>query len=165
MTTPIATTNSSKHELALDFERRANRSFELCIQALLKVDFYKSLLRGLEAGKSIADQLPVVEKLPPDLVTQTVQNLLHKAQFESQEAWELPKELKGSFSTTVTSQLPDGELIPQYLVHYEAETKAGSVKVIAKNWRRNVSVVIEGSREAMTAAYGRMIWHGVKGNS
>lgn len=39
MTTPIATTESSNHQLVLDFERMAHRSFELCMQALMKVDF------------------------------------------------------------------------------------------------------------------------------
>lgn len=165
MTIPVALTERTKHQLLEHFERMAQRSFELCMQALLKADFYKSLLRGLESGRSIADQLPVVAALGPDLVQQTVENLLRQAEFEALEAWELPAELKGSFGTTVASELPEDELIPQYCVLYQAETKAGAVKVTARNFRRNVSVEIQGSSQAMTSAYGRMIWTGIKGDS
>jgi len=158
MTTPIATTESSKHQLVFDFERMTHRSFELCMEALSKVDFYAGLLLRLEAGQSIADELPVVANMSPDLVKLTVQRLKTQATAAANEAWELPNELKGSFVTTVRSVLPEGELIPQYDVEYVAETKVGQVGVTARNWRRNVTINIQGSDEAMGAAYGRMIW-------
>ena len=164
MTTPIATTESSKHQLVLDFERMANRSFELCMQALMKVDFYAGLLRRLEAGQTIADELPVVATMSPDLIKLTVQRLKRQAEAAAQEAWELPNELKGSFGTTVWSELPPNELIPQYCVDYVAETKVGQVRVKAKNWRRNVTVEVDGSADAVKAAYGRMIWTGLSSN-
>ena len=163
MTTPIATTESSKHQLEIDFERMANRSFELCMQAHMKVDFYAGLLRRLEEGQSITDELPVVATLSSDVVKQTVQRLKKQAELAANEAWELPNEFKGSFVTTVQSELPTNELIPQYRVDYVAETKEGQVRVKAKNWRRNVTVEVEGSAEAVKAAYGRMIWTGLRG--
>lgn len=163
MTTPIATTESSKHQLVLDFERMANRSFELCMQALMKVDFYAGLLRRLEAGQSITDELPVVATLSSDVVKQTVQRLKKLAEAAANEAWELPNEFKDSFVTTVQSELPTNELIPQYRVDYVAETKIGQVRVAAKSWRRNVTVEVNGSADAVKAAYGRMIWTGLQG--
>lgn len=162
MTTPIATTESSKHQLVLDFERMANRSFELCMQELMKVDFYAGLLRRLEAGQSIADELPVVANLSPDLIKLTVQCLKRQAEAAAQEAWELPNEFKGSFVTTVWSELPPNELIPQYCVDYVAETKVGQVRVKAKNWRRNVTVEVDGSAEAIKAAYVQMVFAGLQ---
>ena len=162
MTAPKATTESSKHQLVLDFERMANRSFELCMQALMKVDFYAGLLRKLKAGQSIADELPVVATMSPEIVKQTVQRLKKQAELAANEAWELPNEFKGSFVTTVQSELPSNELIPQYRVDYVAETKVGQVRVKAKNWRRNVNVEIDGSADAVKAAYGRMIWTGLQ---
>ncbi len=162
MTTPIATTESSNHQLVLDFERMAHRSFELCMQALMKVDFYAGLLRRLEAGQSIEDELPVVASMSPEVVMQTVQRLKEQADSASYQAWELPNEFKGSFVTTVCSSLPPNELIPQYCVDYVAETKVGPVRVKAKNWRRNVTVEVQGNVDAMTSAYGRMIWTGLQ---
>jgi hypothetical protein len=162
MTTPIATTESSKHQLEIDFERMANRSFELCLQALMKVDFYAGLLRRLEAGRSIEDELSVVATMTPALVKQTVQQLEKQAELAAHESWELPTELKGSFVTTVRSTLTQGELIPQYDVEYIAETKVGQVRVAARNWRRNVTVEVQGSSEAIKALYGQMIWMGLQ---
>lgn len=163
MTTPIAATESSKHQLEIDFERMANRSFELCMEALMKVDFYTSLLRRLEAGQSIAEELPVVATMSPEVVKLTVQRLKKQAELAANEAWELPNEFKGSFVTTMKSELPPNELIPQFSVYYVAETKVGQVRVRAKNWRRNVTVEVDGSADAVKAAYGQMIWTGLKG--
>jgi hypothetical protein len=162
MTKPIATTESSKHQLEIDFERMANRSFELCMQALMKVDFHACLLRRLEAGQSIADELPVVANMSPEFVKLTVQRLKKQAELAANEAWELPNELKGSFVTTVRSAVTQGELIPQYDVEYVAETKVGQVRVVAKNWRRNVTVEVDGSAEAIKAAYVQMVFAGLK---
>ena len=81
MTTPIATTESPKHQLEIDFERMAHRSFELCLQALMKVDFYAGLLRRLEAGQSIEDELPVVASMSPEVVS-TEQMLFSTAAFQ-----------------------------------------------------------------------------------
>lgn len=164
MTTPIATTESPKHQLVIDFERMAQRSFELCMEALGKVDFYAGLLRRLEAGQSIADELPVIATMSPEVVVQTIQRLKKQAEMAASEAWELPNKLKGSFVTTVRSALPQGELIPQHDVEYVAETKAGQVRVEAKNWRRSVVVEVQGNVEAMNSAYGRMIWTGLQEN-
>jgi hypothetical protein len=162
MTTPIATTESPKHQLVIDFERMAQRSFELCMEALNKVDFYTRLLRRLEEGQSIADELPVVATMSSDLVQLTVQRLKKQAEIAANEAWELPTELKGSFVTTVRSVLHEGELIPRFDVEYVAETKVGQVRVHAKNWRRRVTVEVLGTSESMSAAYGRMIWTGLQ---
>jgi hypothetical protein len=162
MTTPIATTESPKHQLVIDFERMAQRSFELCMDALGKVDFYKRLLRRLEEGQSIADELPVVATMSPDLVNLTVQRLKKQAEIAASEAWELPTELKGSFVTTVRSVLPEGELIPQYDVEYVAETNEEPVRVLAKNWRRKVNVEVLASAEAMSVVYGQMVFAGLK---
>jgi len=164
MTTPIATTESSKHQLEIDFERMANRSFGLCIQALMKVDFYAGLLRRLEAGQSIADELPVVATMSPEVVDLTVERLKKQAELAANEAWELPNELKGSFVTTVRSTMTQGELIPQFDVEYIAETKVGQVLVAVRNWRRNVTVKVDGGADAVKAAYGRMIWTGLSSN-
>jgi hypothetical protein len=162
MTTPIATTESSNHQLEIDFERMAHRSFELCMQELMKVDFYEGLLRRLEAGQSIADELPVVANMSPELVKLTVQQLKIQAELAANEAWELPNELKGSFVTTVRSAVTQGELIPQYDVEYVAETKVGQVRVTARNWRRNVTVEAHGSAEAIKAAYVQMVFAGLQ---
>ncbi len=162
MTTPIATTESPKHQLVIDFERMAQRSFVLCIDALGKVDFYKRLLRRLEEGQSIAYELPVVATMSSDVVNLTVQRLKKQAEIAVSEAWELPTELKGSFVTTVRSVLPEGELIPQYDVEYVAETNVGQVRVQVKNWRRKVNVEVLGSAEAMSAVYGQMVFAGLK---
>lgn len=162
MTTPIATTESSKHQLEIDFERMAHRSFELCMQAHMKVDFYAGLLRRLEAGQSIAHELPVVATMSPDLIKLTVQRLKRQAELAANEAWELPKELKDSFVTTVRSTMTQGELIPQYDVEYIAESKVGRVLVAVRNWRRNVTVEVQGGAEAIKAAYVQMVFAGLK---
>lgn len=162
MTTPIATTESSNHQLEIDFERMANRSFELCMEALMKVDFFAGLLRRLEEGQSIADELPVAATMSPEVVMQTVQRLKKQAELSANEAWELPNEFKGSIVTTVRSTLPPNELIPQYVVEYVTETKVGEVRVLVMNLRRNVTVEVHGTSEAMKACYGQMVLAGLK---
>jgi hypothetical protein len=157
MTTPIATTESPKHQLVIDFESMAQRSFELCMEALGKVDFYAGLLRRLEAGQSIADELPVIATMSPEVVMQTIQRLKKQAEMAASEAWELPNELKGSFVTTVRSMLSEGELIPQYDVEYVANSDRGLVRVLASNWRRKITVDVQGNVDALDAAYGRMV--------
>jgi hypothetical protein len=93
---------------------------------------------------------------------QTVQRLKQQAEVAANEAWELPNELKGSFVTTVRSAVTQGELIPQYDVEYVAETKVGQVRVAAKNWRRNVTVEVQGATDAIKAAYVQMVLAGLK---
>ena len=161
MTTPIATTESLKHQLVSDFERMAQRSFELCMEALSKVDFYAGLLRRLEVRQSIADELPVVAAMSSEVVVQTIQRLKKQAEAAANEAWELPNEFKGSFVTTVRSVLPEGELIPQYDVEYVAEANEVPVRVLAKNWRRKVTVEVLASAEAMSTVYGQMVFAGL----
>ena len=164
MIKPTATTESPKHQLQIDFERMAKRSFELCVAELLNVDFYNSVLRKIDAGKSIADELPVTANLSPEVVRETVQRLKLASEIAANEAWELPSSLKGSFLTTVRSELPDEELIPQYDVEYRVETDVGPVKVLVNSWRRRVSVEVKGSELALDAAYGQMVFAGVIGH-
>lgn len=111
--------------------------------------------------QSIADELPVVATMSPDLIKLTVQRLKRQAEAAAQEAWELPDELKGSFVTTVRSTMNQGELIPQFDVEYMAETKVGQVRVAAECWRRNVTVEVQGGAEAIKTAYGQMVISGM----
>ena len=53
-------------------------------------------------------------------------------------------------------------MIPQYDVEYVAETKVGQVRVAAKNWRRNVTVEVQGATDAIKAAYVQMVLAGLK---
>ena len=147
MTTPTATTEVSESKALLQdaFEKMARRSFELSMEALMKVDFYKAVLRKIGYGHSIEDEVPQAIGMSPADVQKVVMQLKQKAMDAANEAWELSASLQGSFHTTVRSALPDGELIPQYDVEYVVRMEAGEAKISVKTWRRNVEVEVVGS--------------------
>jgi hypothetical protein len=47
-------------------------------------------------------------------------------------------------------------------VEYVAEANEVPVRVLAKNWRRKVTVEVLASAEAMSAVYGQMVFAGLK---
>ena len=151
MTSPTATTanSDSRAQLHEAFMTMAKRSFELSEQARANVVFYKTVLRKLDSGVSIEDEVPEVKGMMADAVRLTVQRLLKLNQVRADEAWELADSYKGCFLTTVRSALPDGELIPQYDVEYVGQVEAGKAKISVKTFRRNIQVDVQGSDEAL----------------
>jgi hypothetical protein len=146
MTSPTATTENSysRSDLHEAFMTMAKRSFELSEQARANVVFYKAVLRKLDSGVSIEDEVPEVKGMMADAVRLTVQRLLKLNQLRADEAWELVDSYKGCFLTTVRSALPDGELIPQYDVEYVGQVEAGDTKISMKTFRRNIEVEVQG---------------------
>lgn len=146
MTSPKATTanSDSRAQLHEAFMTMAKTSFELSEQARANVVFYKAVLRKLDSGVSIEDEVPEVKGMMADVVRLTVQRLLKLNQVRADEAWELADSYKGCFLTTVRSALPDGELIPQYDVEYVGQVEAGDAKISIKTFRRNIEVEVQG---------------------
>lgn len=151
MTSPTATikNSDSRDQLYDAFMAMAKRSFELCEQARANAVFYKTVLRKLDNGESIENEVPEVKDMMADAVRLTVQNLLKLNQVRAAEAWELADSYKSCFHTTVRSVLPEAELIPQYDVEYVGQVDAGDAKIYVKTFRRNIQVEIQGSDEAL----------------
>lgn len=151
MTSPTATTanSDSRAQLHEAFMTMAKRSFELSEEARAKVVFYKTVLRKLESGVSIEEDVPEVKGMMADAVRLTVQRMVKLSQVRADEAWELADSYKGCFLTTVRSVLPDGELIPQYDVEYVGQVEAGDTKIAVKTFRRNIEVDVQGSDLAL----------------
>jgi hypothetical protein len=151
MTSPTAMTakSESRDQLFDAFMMMAKRSFELSEQARANVVFYKAVLRKLDSGVSIEDEVPEVKGMMADVVRLTVQRLLKLNQVRADEAWELADSYKDCFLTTVRSALPDGELIPQYDVEYVGQVEAGDAKISVKTFRRNIEVEVQGSDLAL----------------
>jgi|GEM_PF-4201977 hypothetical protein len=158
MTSPTATTENSysRSDLHEAFMTMAKRSFELSEQARANVVFYKAVLRKLDSGVSIEDEVPEVKGMMADAVRLTVQRLLKLNQLRADEAWELVDSYKGCFLTTVRSALPDGELIPQYDVEYVGQVEAGDTKISVKTFRRNIEVEVQGSDLALDQLWVQM---------
>jgi hypothetical protein len=127
----------------------AKRSFELSEQARANVVFYKAVLRKLDSGVSIEDEVPEVKGMMADAVRLTVQRMLKQSLMRADEAWELADSYKDCFLPTVRSTLPDGELIPQYDVEYVRQLEAGDTKISVKTFRRNIEVDVQGSDLAL----------------
>ena len=158
MTSPTATIANadSRTQLHDAFMTMAKRSFELSEQARANVVFYKAVLRKLDSGVSIEDEVPEVKGMMADVVRLTVQRLLKLNQLRADEAWELADSYKGCFLTTVRSALPDGELIPQYDVEYVGQVEEGDAKISVKTFRRNIEVEVQGSDLALDQLWGQM---------
>jgi len=151
MTSPTATTanSDSRAQLHEAFMTMAKRSFELSEEVRARVVFYKTVLRKLDSGLSIEDEVPEVKGMMADAVRLTVQRLLKHSQMRADEAWELADSYKGCFLTTVRSALPDGELIPQYDIEYLGQVEAGDAKISVKSFRRNIEVDVQGNDLAL----------------
>jgi hypothetical protein len=151
MTSPTATikNSDSRDQLHDAFMAMAKRSFELCEQARANAVFYKTVLRKLDNGESIENEVPEVKGMMADAVRLTVQLLLKLSQVRADEAWELADSYKSSFVTTVRSVLPEAELIPQYDVEYVGQVEVGDTKILVKTFRRNIQVEVHGSDEAL----------------
>jgi hypothetical protein len=151
MTSPTATTanSDSRAQLHEAFMTMAKRSFELSEEARARVVFYKTVLRKLDSGVSIEDEVPEVKGMMADAVRLTVQRMVKLSQVRADEAWELADSYKDCFLTTVRSALPDGELIPQYDVEYVGQVEAGDTKISVKTFRRNIVVDVQGSDLAL----------------
>jgi len=158
MTSPTAMTENadSRTQLHDAFMTMAKRSFELSEQARANVVFYKAVLRKLDSGVSIEDEVPEVKGMMADVVRLTVQRLQKLNQVRADEAWELADSYKGCFLTTVRSALPDGELIPQYDVEYVGQVEAGDAKISVKTFRRNIEVEVQGSDLALDQLWVQM---------
>lgn len=158
MTSPTAMTANadSRTQLHDAFMTMAKRSFELSEQARANVVFYKTVLRKLDSGVSIEDEVPEVKGMMADVVRLTVQRLQKLNQMRADEAWELADSYKGCFLTTVRSALPDGELIPQYDVEYVGQVEAGDTKISVKTFRRNIEVEVQGSDLALDQLWVQM---------
>lgn len=151
MTTPAATIKApdSRDQLHDAFMTLAKRSYELSEQALRNVDFYDAVLRKLDRGESIQEDVPSVKGLMLDAVYLTVQRLRRLNQIRVQEAWELPASYQGCLQATIRYALPPNELIPQFDVQYAAQVDAGPVKIVVKTFRRVIDVEVQGSDEAL----------------
>lgn len=150
MTTPNAMTeiSDSRHQLHAAFMTMAKRSFELCEQARRNMDFYEAVLRKLDRGESIGDEVPEAKGMMPDALRLTVQRLHKLNRVRADQAWELPENLQSCFLTVVRSRLPKGELIPQYVVEYVGQADA-KAKIKVKTMRRNLKVDVTGSDEKL----------------
>lgn len=155
---PTATTQTpqSKQQLHDAFMQMAQRSFELSQKSLRWVDFYKAVLRKLDRGESIEDEVPEVQGVMPEVVRLTVQRLLKSHQIGANQAWELADSYKSCFVTTVRSALPEPELIPQYDVEYVGQIQAGEAKISVKSFRRSIQVQVQGSEEALDQLWIQM---------
>ena len=148
-TLEIPVEKNIRQQMQDEFESLTRTSFANCMDALNKVDFYQLVLRRLEQGTSIEDDVPEVKDHSPEHVKQVVLNLISMATVAAKDAWLLSSRYAGAFETTIRSNLPEGELIPQYDVEHVGQTDAGIVKVKIKSWRRNLEVVIVGSNKAI----------------
>jgi len=76
MTLPKATIEIPSLSQILDvFKGLSEQAFESSAQALRNVDFYDGVLRSLDLGHSILDQVPEAAGMMPNAVYSTVQRL------------------------------------------------------------------------------------------
>ena len=157
MTQPTATIEIPSRSQILDvFKGLSEQAFESSAQAFRNVDFYDGVLRSLDQGHSILDQVPEAAGMMPDAVYLTVQRLRRLNQVRVEEAWNLPVSYQRCFHTTIKSSLPTNELIPQFHVEYAGIVDHGLATVVVQTFRRVIDVQVQGTDEALEQLWLQM---------
>lgn len=139
-----------------EFERVAANSFEACMTALHKVDFYKIVLGRVERGVSIEDEVPEARGVSADSLKQVVLDLMARAAVGSKHAWDLNEVYVGLFATSIRMTLPDREILPEFDVEHLARVDEGEVQVKIRTFRRNIVVEIAGNDTAIERVWFAM---------
>jgi hypothetical protein len=142
--------------MRLEFERVANQSFEACITALHKVDFYKIVLARIERGVSIEDEVPEARDFSEDKLKQIVVDLMALAEVASKQAWDLTAVYSSIFKSSIRMTLPDREILPQFDIEHLARVDAGEVQLKIKSFRRNLEIEIVGNDAAVEQVWFAM---------
>ena len=157
MTLPTATIEIPSRSQILDvFKGLSEQAFESSAQAMRNVDFYDGVLRSLDKGHSILDQVPEAAGLMPDAVYLTVQRLRRLNQVRVEEAWNLPPSYQSCFHTSIKSSLPVNELIPQFHIEYSGIVEHGPATVLVKTFRRVIDLQVQGTDQALDQLWLQM---------
>jgi len=157
MTQPASTIEIPSRSQILDvFKGLSEQAFESSAQALRNMDFYDGVLRSLDNGHSILDQVPEAASMMPDAVYLTVQRLRRLSQVRVEAAWNLPASYQACFHTTIKSSLPPNEIIPQFHIEYAGIVDLGPATVLVKTFRRVIDVEIQGTDEALDQLWLQM---------
>jgi len=157
MTQPTATIEIPSRSQILDvFKGLSEQAFESSVQALRNVDFYDGVLRSLDNGHSILDQVPEAAGMMPDAVYLTVQHLRRLSQVRVEAAWNLPASYQACFITTIKSSLPPNEIIPQFHIEYAGIVDHGPATVVVQTFRRVIDVQVIGTDEALDQLWQQM---------
>ena len=157
MTQPASTIEIPSRSQILDvFKGLSEQAFESSAQALRNVDFYDGVLRSLDLGHSILDQVPEAAGMMPDAVYSTVQRLRGLNQVRVEEAWNLPASYQRCFHTTIKSSLSPSELIPQFHIEYAGIVDLGPATVVVQTFRRVIEIKVQGTDEALDQLWLQM---------
>lgn len=158
MSEPTTTSEISNYRdmLQAEFEQVAAKSFNQCLAALRKVDFYKLVLSRVERGVSIEDEVPEAQGVSPQALKKVVLDLMARAAVASKHAWDLSEVYSSCYTTSIRMSLPDREILPQFDVQHLARVAAGEVQVKIKTFRRNIEVEIVGGDLAV-----QQLWFGM----
>jgi len=157
MTLPTTTIEIPIRSQILDvFKGLSDQAFESSVQALRNVDFYDGVLRSLDKGHSILDQVPEAAGMMPDAVYLSVQRLRRLNQVRVDAAWNLPASYQVCFHTTINFSLPPNELIPQFHIEYAGIVDYGAATVLVNTFRRVIEVEIQGTDQALNQLWLHM---------
>lgn len=158
MTQPTTTSGIPDYRSMMrsEFERVANQSFEACMTALHKVDFYKIVLGRVERDVSIEDEVPEARCMSADSLKQVVLDLMARAAVASKHAWDLTEVYSTVFESSIRMTLPDREILPQFDIEHLARVDAGEVQVKIKTFRRNIEVEVVGNDAAVERVWFAM---------
>lgn len=164
MTIPTATTEMSatRAELQQFFESFASKAFDRCWQAHSNANYYKKLLADVQNGRVLSAELEEAKGLSNIVVLSVLQQQYDKAVAAAESAWELSPNVATEFRTTLRSNLPEGESVPQYDIEYQAKSTQDSVKVSIKTWRRNIRVELIASRSALDELHRKVMMAGLR---
>jgi len=157
MTQPASTIEIPSRSQILDvFKGLSEQAFDSSAQALRNMDFYDGVLRSLDNGHSILDQVPEAAGMMPDAVYLTVQRLRRLNQVRVETAWNLPASYQACFNASIKSTLPPNEIIPQFHIEYAGIVDLGPATVVVQTFRRVIDVEIQGTDEALDQLWLQM---------
>lgn len=163
MTTSTATTKIDTSEaLRLHFEKNAITALGKVITLLQDRDLYAHALNKLEQGEDLSADLPELKAVKPAVAKKVMQRMVADADKATSLAWELSSNVAKLFHTTIRSHIEEMSLLPCFDVEYKAETAKGVVKVSAKTWRRNVTVIVDGKEAALDLLHGQLVMAGMR---
>lgn len=164
MYTPLPTAARSQyhHELDEKFTIWAQRSLIDSIKFMREVEHYQRVLDRIQAGEDLSDELVALKKHTQQSAMAVIEQLIADSTVAIEQAWALQPNVARLFTVSVRQRIHELSAVPCFDVQYQGKTSKGIATVTVTTWRRNITVRVEGSDEAVTAAAKQLVLLGMK---
>lgn len=160
---PTAAQSQSHQELEDTFSNWAQRSLMDSIKHMREVEHYQRVLERIQAGEDLSDELVALKKHTQQSAVAVIEQLIANSTAAIEQAWALQPNAARLFTMSVRQRIDELSAVTCFDVQYQAKTSKGFATVTVTTWRRNITVRVEGSDEAVTAAAQQLVLLGMGG--